>query len=85
MPKDDFSPPIACSFCGKPQDEARKLIAGPTVYICDQCVRLCNEIIAEEYETVREEFAELVKGTKKIVPKKEETKKDEGDDDFEWI
>ena len=49
-PKDDFNPPVACSFCGKPQDEARKLIAGPTVYICDQCVKLCNEIIAEEVE-----------------------------------
>jgi ATP-dependent Clp protease ATP-binding subunit ClpX len=48
--KNDFSPPVACSFCGKPQDEARKLIAGPTVYICDQCVRLCNEIIAEDVE-----------------------------------
>ncbi len=42
--------PVACSFCGKPQGEARKLIAGPTVFICDQCVRLCNEIIAEETE-----------------------------------
>ena len=45
-----MSQPVACSFCGKPQSEARKLIAGPTVYICDQCVRLCNEIIAEEVE-----------------------------------
>jgi len=50
-----MSPPVACSFCGKPQGEARKLIAGPTVYICDQCVRLCNEIIAEEYEKEPEE------------------------------
>jgi len=50
VPKDDMSQPVACSFCGKPQSEARKLIAGPTVYICDQCVRLCNEIIAEEVE-----------------------------------
>jgi ATP-dependent Clp protease ATP-binding subunit ClpX len=48
--KDEIHPPVACSFCGKPQGEARKLIAGPTVYICDQCVRLCNEIIAEEVE-----------------------------------
>jgi ATP-dependent Clp protease ATP-binding subunit ClpX len=56
-PMDDMSPPVACSFCGKPQGEARKLIAGPTVYICDQCVRLCNEIIAEEYE--KEPEAEL--------------------------
>ena len=38
------------SFCGKSQDEVRKLIAGPTVYICDECIELCNEIIAEEYE-----------------------------------
>lgn len=39
---------ITCSFCGKTQKEVRKLIAGPTVYICDECVQLCNEIIAEE-------------------------------------
>ncbi len=39
---------LKCSFCGKGQDEVRKLIAGPTVYICDECVELCNEIIAEE-------------------------------------
>ncbi|MBN2494489.1 MAG: ATP-dependent Clp protease ATP-binding subunit ClpX [Deltaproteobacteria bacterium] len=47
--KDDFDP-VACSFCGKPRSEARKLIAGPTVYICDSCVRLCNEIISDEEE-----------------------------------
>jgi ATP-dependent Clp protease ATP-binding subunit ClpX len=40
-----------CSFCGRVQDEVRKLIAGPTVYICDECVGLCNEIIAEEFHT----------------------------------
>jgi ATP-dependent Clp protease ATP-binding subunit ClpX len=39
---------LKCSFCGKGQEEVRKLIAGPTVYICDECVELCNEIIAEE-------------------------------------
>jgi len=39
---------LKCSFCGKGQDEVKKLIAGPTVYICDECVELCNEIIAEE-------------------------------------
>jgi ATP-dependent Clp protease ATP-binding subunit ClpX len=39
---------LKCSFCGKSQDEVKKLIAGPTVYICDECVELCNEIIAEE-------------------------------------
>ncbi|MBI4654555.1 MAG: ATP-dependent Clp protease ATP-binding subunit ClpX [Nitrospirae bacterium] len=41
---------LKCSFCGKSQDEARKLIAGPAVYICNECVRLCNEIMAEELE-----------------------------------
>ncbi|MDO8644744.1 MAG: ATP-dependent Clp protease ATP-binding subunit ClpX [bacterium] len=39
---------LACSFCGKSQKEVRKLIAGPTVYICDECIDLCNDIIAEE-------------------------------------
>jgi hypothetical protein len=38
----------ACSFCGKPQKDVRKLIAGPRVYICDECIGLCNDIIGEE-------------------------------------
>ena len=42
---------LVCSFCGKAQNEVRKLIAGPTVYICDECVELCNDIISEEYES----------------------------------
>jgi ATP-dependent Clp protease ATP-binding subunit ClpX len=41
---------LTCSFCGKNQDDVRKLIAGPTVYICDECIELCNDIIAEELE-----------------------------------
>jgi len=41
---------LTCSFCGKNQDDVRKLIAGPTVYICDECIELCNEIIAEEWQ-----------------------------------
>jgi ATP-dependent Clp protease ATP-binding subunit ClpX len=41
---------LSCSFCGKSQREVRKLIAGPTVYICDECIKLCNDIIAEEAE-----------------------------------
>jgi ATP-dependent Clp protease ATP-binding subunit ClpX len=41
---------LVCSFCGKAQNEVRKLIAGPTVYICDECVELCNDIISEEAE-----------------------------------
>jgi hypothetical protein len=39
---------LVCSFCGKNQDQVRKLIAGPTVSICDECVDLCNDIIEEE-------------------------------------
>jgi ATP-dependent Clp protease ATP-binding subunit ClpX len=43
---------LYCSFCGKSQHEVRKLIAGPTVFICDECVELCNDIIREETKTV---------------------------------
>ena len=39
---------LYCSFCGKSQQEVRKLIAGPSVFICDECVELCNDIIREE-------------------------------------
>ena len=44
---------FTCSFCGKSQDDVRKLIAGPTVYICDECIELCNDIIAEEWKEER--------------------------------
>lgn len=47
---DGKSSDLLCSFCGKSQDEVKKLIAGPSVYICDECIELCNDIIAEEYE-----------------------------------
>src|SRR5271156_4143506 len=39
---------VKCSFCGKSQKQVKKLIAGPGVYICDECIDLCNDIIAEE-------------------------------------
>jgi ATP-dependent Clp protease ATP-binding subunit ClpX len=45
---------LRCSFCGKNRDEVRKLIAGPTVYICDECIELCNDIIAEESENQKQ-------------------------------
>jgi ATP-dependent Clp protease ATP-binding subunit ClpX len=48
--KRDGSSSLTCSFCGKSQKEVKKLIAGPTVYICDECIGLCNDIIAEEIE-----------------------------------
>jgi ATP-dependent Clp protease ATP-binding subunit ClpX len=47
----DHDDSLKCSFCGKGQKEVRKLIAGPTVYICDECVNLCNEIMSEEFES----------------------------------
>ena len=46
--KDAQGDKLRCSFCGKNQDEVRRLIAGPTVYICDECIDLCNDIILEE-------------------------------------
>ncbi len=71
--KDDRGGDLVCSFCGKSQDEVKKLIAGPTVYICDECIELCNDIIAEEFE--KEEAAKL-----SSVPKPTEIK--EAIDDY---
>lgn len=48
---------LRCSFCGKSRDQVRKLIAGPTVYICDECVGLCNEIISEDWQESRQEIS----------------------------
>ena len=58
---------LHCSFCGKSQDEVRKLIAGPTVYICDECIELCNEIIAEEAER-DEVFRRLARVDHVMIP-----------------
>jgi ATP-dependent Clp protease ATP-binding subunit ClpX len=52
---DSTNDDLLCSFCGKSQEEVKKLIAGPSVYICDECIQLCNEIIAEEYSQEDEE------------------------------
>ena len=53
---------LKCSFCGKSQKQVKKLIAGPGVYICDECIDLCNEIIEEELsETTELAFDELPK------------------------
>ena len=46
--KDTKEKQLFCSFCGKNQSEVKKLIAGPSVYICDECVALCNDIIKED-------------------------------------
>ncbi len=58
---EDSSSALRCSFCGKSQREVRKLIAGPTVYICDECIELCNEIIADEAEREREFYQSRAK------------------------
>ncbi len=58
---------LICSFCGKRQEEVKKLIAGPTVYICDECIELCNDIIAEECEKEEKEKA------RSSVPRPKET------------
>ena len=51
-----------CSFCGKSQEEVKKLIAGPSVYICDECIELCNEIMVEEWAQEKgEDFQHLLK------------------------
>ena len=54
MDRDNGDFVVRCSFCGKTQDQVKKLIAGPNVYICDECVALCNEIIAEETKSMPE-------------------------------
>ena len=52
----DIEKVLYCSFCGKSQHEVRKLIAGPSVYVCDECVELCNDIIREEVQDTPEEL-----------------------------
>jgi len=57
---DTYNGNLTCSFCGKSQKEVKKLIAGPTVYICDECIGLCNDIIAEEQDRDGENEGEFV-------------------------
>ncbi|MFT6733768.1 MAG: ATP-dependent Clp protease ATP-binding subunit ClpX [Polaribacter sp.] len=52
--RDDSGKLLYCSFCGKSQHEVRKLIAGPSVFICDECVELCNDIIREEIQEIHQ-------------------------------
>jgi ATP-dependent Clp protease ATP-binding subunit ClpX len=57
---------LYCSFCGKSQHEVRKLIAGPTVFICDECVELCLDIIREENKSLLKKSGEGVPSPKEI-------------------
>ena len=52
---------IKCSFCGKPQDEVNRIIAGPGVYICNECIELCQEIIDEDFSTVETDLKDIPK------------------------
>ena len=76
MPKNDDK--LKCSFCGKTQDQVKKLIAGPEVYICDECVELCNEILDEEFFEAKEKDSAAVGETpekaEKPIPKPHEIK-----------
>ncbi len=76
MPKSDDK--LKCSFCGKTQDQVKKLIAGPEVYICDECVELCNEILEEEFFEAKDKEASAETGkeekSEKPIPKPHEIK-----------
>ncbi|MFZ5966630.1 MAG: ATP-dependent Clp protease ATP-binding subunit ClpX [Bacillota bacterium] len=62
MSRFDDKKQLKCSFCGKSQDQVRRLIAGPSVYICDECIELCQEIIQEEFdEHIEMEMTDLPK------------------------
>ncbi len=69
--KDEHNDNLFCSFCGKNQKEVKKLIAGPAVYICDECIQLCSEIIEEENEKEGGEFENL------LIPQEIKTKLDD--------
>ena len=70
---------LKCSFCGKTQDQVKKLIAGPDVFICDECVELCNEILDEEFFEAKEKNGEKLEKSsddieEKAIPKPHEIK-----------
>ena len=76
MSKHEDDSRLKCSFCGKSQDQVKKLIAGPDVYICDECVELCNEILDEEFLENKDKdgINGENKKTEKPIPKPHEIK-----------
>ena len=68
MAEDSKEKTLLCSFCGKNQTEVKKLIAGPSVFICDECVDLCNDIIVEETD-VEVDSVKSKKEKKRYTPK----------------
>ena len=69
MSKYDENKHLKCSFCGKPQSQVNRLVAGPGVYICDECIQVCQEILKENYP---EEHAENAAETPVRLPKPKE-------------
>ncbi|MGI6205232.1 MAG: ATP-dependent protease ATP-binding subunit ClpX [Anaerovoracaceae bacterium] len=70
MARYDDTKQLKCSFCGKTQDQVRRLVAGPGVYICDECISLCNDIINEEFAVTGEASGETA--MQKDLPKPKE-------------
>lgn len=71
MAKYDDKKQLCCSFCGKPQDKVKRLVAGPDVYICDECVSLCMDIIEEEFDEGLAKAGEEEKFLKPLLKPKE--------------
>lgn len=68
MAKNDELKNVKCSFCGSTQDRVRKIIAGPGVYICDECIALCNGILERELD---EEYEDEEETKERIISPKE--------------
>lgn len=66
MSKYDEKKQLKCSFCGKSQDQVKRLVAGPSVYICDECIELCQEIIKEEAASIHNHYGEKLPKPKDI-------------------
>ena len=72
MPKsENNSKNVRCSFCGKSQDAVKKIIAGPRVYICDECIQVCSNILEDEYY---DDDIEVEETENKKIPSPEEIK-----------
>lgn len=66
MSRFDDKKQLKCSFCGKSQDQVKRLVAGPSVYICDECIELCQEIISEETGAINNQYSEKLPKPKEI-------------------
>ena len=74
MPNFDDDKMLKCSFCGKPQNRVRKLIAGPGVYICDECIGVCTSILDDELDFAPEDREEQGAGRPERLPTPQELK-----------